>query len=247
MSEQNKRLVRRALEGIYTKGDLELANELVHPDFVDHEPAHAEQPTGPASVSQTVRRLQSTFGDLRFEVEDEIAEGDKVVQGSPSDTSTSGGSPTARSSSTGGVATTSACLGSSGSCRWVRTEAGWSRGSCMSGRSRYAVVLTEEERSELESRAARYTLPHKHVQRAKLVLYAAEGLTNVEIGARLEITPKVVGRWRRRFCEERLDGLEDRARSGRPRRFLPGGRRPGEGGGLRAAVRGRAALAPLGG
>jgi hypothetical protein len=60
----------------------------------------------------------------------------------------------------------------------------------MRDRSRHAVVLTGEERSELESRAARYTLPHKQVQRAKLVLYAAQGLTNVEIGARLDINPK---------------------------------------------------------
>jgi predicted ester cyclase len=78
--DHNKRLARRALTEIYTKGDLELANELIHPDFVDHEPAHPEQPTGPDSVKQTVRHLQAAFGDLRFEVEDEIAEGDKVVQ-----------------------------------------------------------------------------------------------------------------------------------------------------------------------
>jgi predicted ester cyclase len=80
MSEHNKRLVRRALEEIYARGDFELANELVHRDFVDHEPAHPGQPTGPESVKQTARRLQSAFGGLRFEVEDEIAEGDKVVQ-----------------------------------------------------------------------------------------------------------------------------------------------------------------------
>ena len=78
--EDNKRLVRRALEEIYAKGDLELADELIHPDFRDHEPAHPEQPTGPESVKQTAARLQSTFGGLRFEVADEIAEGDKVVQ-----------------------------------------------------------------------------------------------------------------------------------------------------------------------
>ena len=47
---------------------------------MDHEPAHAEQPTGPESVKQTVRRLHDAFGGLRFEVQDEIAEGDKVVQ-----------------------------------------------------------------------------------------------------------------------------------------------------------------------
>jgi predicted ester cyclase len=80
MSEDNKRLVRRALEEIYAKGNLELADELVHPDFVDHEPAHPEQPTGPESVKQTVGHVQSAFGGLRFEIEDEIAEGDKVVQ-----------------------------------------------------------------------------------------------------------------------------------------------------------------------
>ena len=80
MSEHNKRLVRRALEEIYAKGNFEVANELVHPDFVDYEPAHPEQLTGPDSVKQTAQRLRSTFGDLRFEVQDEIAEGDKVVQ-----------------------------------------------------------------------------------------------------------------------------------------------------------------------
>ena len=79
-SGHNKRLVRRALEEIYAKGDVELADELVHPDFADHEAAHPDQPTGPESVKQTVGRLQSAFGGLRFKVEDEIAEGDKVVQ-----------------------------------------------------------------------------------------------------------------------------------------------------------------------
>jgi predicted ester cyclase len=54
--------------------------ELVHPDFVDHEPAHPGLPTGPDSVKQTVRGLHDAFGDLRFDVQDEIAEGDKVVQ-----------------------------------------------------------------------------------------------------------------------------------------------------------------------
>jgi predicted ester cyclase len=61
-------------------GNVEAARELIHPDFVDHEPAHREQPTGPESVGQTVRGLHNAFGGLRFEVQDEIAEGDKVVQ-----------------------------------------------------------------------------------------------------------------------------------------------------------------------
>jgi predicted ester cyclase len=79
-SEHNKRLARRALEEIYAKGNVELAEELIHRDFVDHDPAHPDQPTGPESVRRTVENLQSAFGGLRFEVEDEIAEGDRVVQ-----------------------------------------------------------------------------------------------------------------------------------------------------------------------
>ena len=68
VSEDNKRLVRRALEEIYTNGALGLAKELVHPDFVDHEPAHTEQPTGPESGKQTVRRLHSAFGQVESQV-----------------------------------------------------------------------------------------------------------------------------------------------------------------------------------
>jgi predicted ester cyclase len=78
--EQNKQLVRRALAEIYEHGNLELADELIHPDYADHEPAHPDLPGGPESVKETVRSLHATFGDLRFEVHDEIAEGDKVVQ-----------------------------------------------------------------------------------------------------------------------------------------------------------------------
>ena len=116
----------------------------------------------------------------------------------------------------------------------------------MPGRSPYRIVLSGEERAELERRVACYTLPHKVVQRAKMVLYAAEGLTNVEIAGRLETAPEVVARWRRRFHDERLVGLEDRARSGRPRRFPPGRGGTGEGDRLRAAQSARpAALALL--
>jgi predicted ester cyclase len=78
--EENRLLVRRALEEIYAQGNLGLADELVHPDFQDHEPAHPEHPPGPESVKQTVESLHSTFRDLWFEVEDEIAAGDRVVQ-----------------------------------------------------------------------------------------------------------------------------------------------------------------------
>jgi len=96
----------------------------------------------------------------------------------------------------------------------------------MPGKSRYQFELTDEESAELEHRAACYSRPHREVQRAKLVLFAAQGMDNTEIARRLDMPREVVGRWRRRFHDERLDGLSDRKRAGRPRRFPPaGGRR----------------------
>jgi hypothetical protein len=103
------------------------------------------------------------------------------------------------------------------------------------GRRPNQVVLSAAERAELEHLAACYTRPHLEVQRAKLVLLAADGLTNTEIGARLGMSREAVGRWRRRFCEQRLDGLRDRPRAGRPRRFPPGRDRAGQGDRLRVA------------
>jgi hypothetical protein len=104
-------------------------------------------------------------------------------------------------------------------------------------KSPFEIVLSSSERAELERRVGCYTLPHKVVQRAKLILYAAEGQSNVEIARRLESAPEVVGRWRKRFFEERLAGLEDRPRAGRPRRFPPGADRRGEGDRLQPAGR----------
>src|SRR5215204_439069 len=92
--------------------------------------------------------------------------------------------------------------------------------------SRYVIVLSADERDELERRAREVTAPWRDVQRARMILYAAEGIADIEIAARLDCHPDSVSHRRRRFCAERLDGLQDRPRSGRPRRFPPGaGRR----------------------
>ena len=113
-------------------------------------------------------------------------------------------------------------------------------------KSPFEIVLSDEERAELERRVACYTPPFKVVQRAKMILYAADGLGNAEIARRLETAAEVVGRWRKRFFEQRLAGLGDRGRAGRPRRFPPGAGRRGEGDRLRAAAHaGRPALALL--
>ena len=53
------------------------------------------------------------------------------------------------------------------------------------------------------------------------MLLAAAGLSNEEIARRLSTTREVVSKWRKRFFEERLAGLEERDRPGRPRIFSP--------------------------
>ena len=69
--------------------------------------------------------------------------------------------------------------------------------------------------------ANKYTLPYFEVVRAKAILLAAEGLQNKQIGKRLEMPRQIISKWRKRFFEERLAGLQDRPRRGRPGRFSP--------------------------
>ena len=105
----------------------------------------------------------------------------------------------------------------------------------MAQRSPHQVVLSDEQRRELERRAAAYSGPYRDVVRAKAILFAAEGLSNTEIAERLGQSRQAVSTWRKRFCEEGLQGLEERPRPGRPRRFSPGAGGRGQGVGVRAA------------
>jgi transposase len=87
--------------------------------------------------------------------------------------------------------------------------------------SPYSVTLTDGERAELEARARKYTSPYGDVVRARIVLYAADGLGNDEIATRLDTPRQVVSKWRKRFFEHRLAGLTDLPRGGRPPTFPP--------------------------
>jgi hypothetical protein len=87
--------------------------------------------------------------------------------------------------------------------------------------SPFRIKLTPNEIEELNRRAAKYTLPYFEVVRAKMILMAAAGIGNDEIAARLDTRREVVSQWRKRFFKERLAGLEERARPGRPRVFPP--------------------------
>jgi transposase len=77
----------------------------------------------------------------------------------------------------------------------------------------------------LEAIARKYTSPYRDVIRAKIVLYAAQGLGNDEIAERLDTPRQVVSKWRKRFFEQGLAGLEERPRQGRPGVFSPRYRR----------------------
>ena len=89
----------------------------------------------------------------------------------------------------------------------------------MSRRSPFEVRLSSVDRTVLEERASSRTAPHSQVVRARIVLLAAEGGTNVDIARRVGVCVDVASRWRKRFCQQGLAGLKDRPRSGRPRVF----------------------------
>lgn len=91
----------------------------------------------------------------------------------------------------------------------------------MPRQSPFVVKLTAGERERLEAIARKYTSSYRDVIRAKITLYAADGLGNDEIAARLDTPRQIVSKWRKRFFEERLRGLEERPRGGRPARFSP--------------------------
>ena len=99
----------------------------------------------------------------------------------------------------------------------------------MPKRSPYVINLSRREQETLESRARKYTLPYFEVLRAKMILLAAEGRSNDDIAAALSVGRDVVSLWRKRFLSERLAGLEERPRPGRPRVSPPGGRRADKG------------------
>lgn len=91
----------------------------------------------------------------------------------------------------------------------------------MPRKSPYNIVLSDMESRELSTRARKYTLPHFQVLRAKIILLAAQGLSNDEIARRLDIRREIASLWRKRFFEKRLQGLDELPRPGRPRTFPP--------------------------
>lgn len=91
----------------------------------------------------------------------------------------------------------------------------------MPRKSPFTILLTADEKLRLQEIARKYTSPYCDVMRAKIVLLSAEGLSNQEIGQRLDLPRQIVSKWRKRFFDQRLAGLQERPRRGRPGAFSP--------------------------
>lgn len=88
------------------------------------------------------------------------------------------------------------------------------------GRPKVEVILSNDEREQLERWSRRPKTAQALAQRARIVLACAEGDSNDEVADRLKITAPTVGKWRRRFVAQRLEGLLDEPRVGAPRKIL---------------------------
>lgn len=85
------------------------------------------------------------------------------------------------------------------------------------GRPVDALILTEEERGYLERQVRRHRVTRSLSERCRIVLRCADGVQSKQVAAELGICEHTVGKWRRRFVHDRIDGLLDEPRAGRPR------------------------------
>jgi transposase len=81
------------------------------------------------------------------------------------------------------------------------------------------LTVTYEEREVLERWSRRPKSPHSIAQRARIVLLAADDMSNKDVAAMVGVNPATVLKWRSRFLERGLDGLIDEPRSGAPRKI----------------------------
>ncbi len=79
VSEKNKALVRRWLDEVFTRGDLDEADELFTSNYALHDPSFPHDVHGPRGIKRYVTAYRAAFPDLRVTVEDQLAEEDKVV------------------------------------------------------------------------------------------------------------------------------------------------------------------------
>lgn len=78
-AEEHKAITRRFLEEVFAGGNLELVDELFAPDFVLHDPSVPQEVRGPEGIRQYVAMYRAAYPDTHFTIEDQIAEGEKIV------------------------------------------------------------------------------------------------------------------------------------------------------------------------
>ena len=89
----------------------------------------------------------------------------------------------------------------------------------MAGTRLTALTLTSAERAELSTLASRGKTSQALALRARMVLACASGARNQDVAAKLGIHSMTVGKWRRRYLAQRLEGLRDEPRCGAPRKI----------------------------
>lgn len=89
------------------------------------------------------------------------------------------------------------------------------------GRPSVRVVVLPQDRFVLERRAHAATSPQRDALRARIILAAEDGQTNVAIARRLGVSVDTVSLWRGRFARSGIEGLKDLPRSGRPPTYTP--------------------------
>lgn len=85
------------------------------------------------------------------------------------------------------------------------------------GRPKATLVLTTEELAQLRALIASRSMPQGLAARARIILWSHEGRSNTAIADTLGVTKATVGKWRQRFLRDRVGGLHDELRPGRPR------------------------------
>ena len=79
-TEENRAVVRRFIDEVFNRGDVEVAREVLSEDYSHQDPATGEMGSGIEGLEQMVRFYREAFPDYRIRVEEQIAEGDKVVE-----------------------------------------------------------------------------------------------------------------------------------------------------------------------
>src|SRR5918993_1016100 len=78
MSQKNKDLVRKAVEGIWNHGKTDVIDDVVHPNYVGHMPG-GQEIKGVNGFKEAVHNFRTAFPNVNMKIESQVAEGDEVV------------------------------------------------------------------------------------------------------------------------------------------------------------------------